>query len=111
MGTTFIDGHSRKTLYSNTALSYTGSTGGALGVFYCAQYSRLAGFVTNISSVTLRYQLGVDSSAFQVSSSIVINSGGAVVDLLNYGNHVNLSFSQAASQTGIAVLIYGEPLR
>lgn len=106
-----VIGHRRQALYKSTALNVTGSAGVALGVYNATHYSRLAGLVSVIGSATLRYQLGVDSSAFQVSSTVAINSGAAVIDVLNYGHHVNLSFSQAASQQGMAVLIYGEPLR
>jgi hypothetical protein len=55
--------------------------------------------------------MGADSSAFQVSSSFVVSSGGAVFDVINYGNHVSLSLSQAASQTGAVVYVFGEPIR
>lgn len=110
-GSTIVKGQGRVSLYQSTTLGFTGSGGTTLGVFAVDRYARLAGLVSVIGSATLRYQMGVDSAAFQVSSSFVVNSGGSVFDVLNYGHHVNLSFSQAASQANAVALIYGEPIR
>ena len=110
-GSTIIKGHARQALVRNTALSMTGSAGSSFGVFDAGKFSRLAGVLSIVGSATFRYQMGADSSAFQVSSTFVVNSGGSIFDVLNYGNHVNLSLSAAASQTGAVVLIYGEPIR
>jgi hypothetical protein len=107
----FIDGHGRKSLVRNTALSVTGSAGVALGTFAAGQYSRLTGLFSIISSGQFRYEMGADSSAFQVSSSFTVSSGGSGFDVLNLGSHLRLSFSQLASQTGATVLVLGEPTR
>ena len=100
--------HNREAIYANTALEVTGSAGAALGVFNTGPYARLAGIVSAIGSVRFQYAMGVDSSAFQVTSALRVSSGGGIFDVLNYGHHVSLSFSQASSQAAMAVLIYGE---
>jgi hypothetical protein len=75
-----------------TSLNVTGSGGSSIGLIYSAPYARIAGLVSNISSVTLRHQMAADSSGvFQVSSSVVINSGGGVVDLSNFGHYSQFS--------------------
>jgi hypothetical protein len=60
--------------------------------------------------MTLRYQMGVYSGNYQVASSVVINSGGAVFDVLNYGRFTNFTITAANSQTPRFFLL-GEPIR
>lgn len=110
-GSTIIKGQGRVALFASTTQGFTGSGGAAIGVYEVGRYARLAGLLSIVGSATLRYQMGVNSSAFQVSSSFTVNSGGSAFDVLNYGHAVNLSFTQAASQANAAVLIYGEPIR
>ena len=104
----FIDGNRRTAFIKSTSISVTGSTG--LGIYDTAQYSRLAGFVTVTGSVTLRFRSGVNSAAFQISSSFAINSGPFIIDQINFGHVLDLSFTAANSQIA-SVLIYGESLR
>jgi hypothetical protein len=63
-----------------------------------------------VGSMTLRYAMGVFSGDYQVTSSIAINSGGNVVDVLNVGLFVEWTFTAANSQTP-DFLVMGEPLR
>jgi hypothetical protein len=60
--------------------------------------------------MTLRWQMGVHSGNFQVTSSIVINSGATIFDQLNYGIYVNFTVTAANSQTPTFFLL-GEPIR
>jgi hypothetical protein len=110
-GSQILKGASRAVLVEQTAVALTGSEGTAFGVFDASLYSRVTGLIGNISSLTVTAQFGVSSAAFQVSSSVVVNSGGGVVDFIAHGRYVNLSLSQAASQTLAAIAFYGEPLR
>jgi hypothetical protein len=63
-----------------------------------------------VGSVTVRWRMGVQSGNFQVSSSVVINSGAAVFDQLNYGKFTEFGFVAANSQTP-TYLVVAEPLR
>jgi len=110
-GSTIVRGQARRTIIKNAALSVVGSDGVVFGVYDAGQYSRLTGLFSIAGSGMFRVQFGADSGGFQVSSALAISSGGSVADLVNYGNHVRLSFSQLASQTGAVVLVLGEPLR
>jgi hypothetical protein len=110
-GSTIIKGSARRSLVKNAALSLTGSGGTVFGVFDTGHYARLAGLISVIGSATVRYQMGVNSGAYQVSSSFVVGSGGGSFDMLNFGHVAELSLSQASSQAGAVVLIYGEPIR
>jgi hypothetical protein len=65
---------------------------------------------STVGSLTLRWQMGVHSGDFQVTSSIVINSGNTVFDQVNYGLYVNFTVTVANSQTP-DYLMMGEPLR
>ena len=60
--------------------------------------------------MTLRWQMGVHSGDYQVTSSVVINSGSLVFDQLNYGLYANFTITAANSQTP-KYLMRGEPLR
>jgi hypothetical protein len=68
------------------------------------------GLFQSVGSMTLRWQMGVHSGDYQVTSSIVINSGNTVFDQLNYGLYVNFTITAANSQTPKYLMI-GEPLR
>lgn len=99
----------RSILYRNTALSVAGSVG--LVVADVQRFSRFTGLFSVIGSVTARYQLGISSGAYQVSSSFVVNSGGSSFDFLNPGG-VAADFSLTAANSQIfAVGILAEPLR
>ena len=108
--TVLLQGHARRTLVSTTGMTIVGST--LLGTFNVQQYSRFTGLLSVVGSATLRYQLGVSSGTYQVSSSFVANSGGSAFDVLNLGGNVaEFSFSAANSQSNVAANILGEPLR
>ena len=108
-GQTIIDGHGRTTLAAETA--YAVNSGKLIGVFEVNRYSRMAGMLSVVGSVTFRYRMGINSGTYQVSSSFVANSGPSTFDVLNYGRQVELMFSLANSQSMNAVLVYGEPIR
>jgi len=109
MAEAIVTGHARTTLVGTTALAVDSGT--LLGVFNVNRYSRLAGMLSVVGSVTFRYRMGINSGTYQVSSSFVANSGPSTLDVLNYGRQVELMFSLATSQSMNAVLVYGEPLR
>src|SRR5688572_19173362 len=96
-GSTLIDGHSRKTLFSAAPGGVVGSTG--LGVYRVDKYSRLAGLFSVVGSATLQWRYGVSSGQYQVTSSVVINSGGYLFDQINYGRFVEFGFNAVNSQT------------
>jgi len=109
MASEFIKGHGRRSLISNVAASVPGSTG--FGVHDVQQYSRFTGLISCIGSITVRYQLGISSGAYQVTSSFVANSGGSSFDVLNPGGRfADISVSAANSQV-LAFGFIGEPLR
>jgi hypothetical protein len=111
MASAFIKGHGRRSLIANVAASVPGSTGISFGVFDVTQYSRFTGLISCIGSVTVRYQLGINSGAYQVTSSFVANSGGSSFDVLNPGGRfADISISAANSQV-LAFGFIGEPLR
>ena len=80
------------------------------GTFQCGGFSRFTEMFSTVGSMTLRWSMGVHSGNYQVTSSVVINSGGTVFDVLNYGLYVNFSIIAANSQTP-SYIILGEPLR
>jgi hypothetical protein len=107
----FIDGHARRALVHNASLTMTGSSGSSFGEFQVGQFSRLAGMFSIVGSATFRYAMGAVSGTSIVTSSFVVNSGASVFDLVQYGHWAALSFSQAASQTGATVFVFGEAVR
>jgi hypothetical protein len=54
--------------------------------------------------------MGVHSGDYQVTSSVVINSGATIFDQLNYGLYVNFTVTAANSQMP-KYYVMGEPLR
>jgi hypothetical protein len=81
-----------------------------LGTFECGGFSRFTGMFSTVGSMTLRWQMGVHSGDYQVTSSIVINSGGSTFDVLNFGLYVNFTITAANSQAP-SYIVLGEPLR
>ena len=63
---------------------------------------------SGLRNSTVRY--GVNSGAYQVTSSVLINSSGYVFDQINYGRYTDFAFTAINSQTPF-YLIAGEPLR
>ena len=87
-----IDGQTKHTLFSGTAASVPGSTG--LGAYSTSKYARFGGVLSVVGSVTLRWRMGIDDGNYQVTSSVVINSGAAVFDVLNYGRFTDFNYRQ-----------------
>src|SRR5262245_694036 len=106
--------HGRFALFRNPATP--GSTpsrvdsGSDLGTFQVGGFSRFTGMFQTVGSLTLQWRMGVHSGDYQVSSSVVINSGNTVFDALNLGLYVNFSITQGTSQAP-RFLIIAEPIR
>ena len=106
--------HARFALFRNPATP--GGTpsrvdsGSDLGTFQVGGFSRFVGMFQSVGSLTLQWRMGVHSGDYQVTSSMVINSGNVIFDQLNYGVYVNFTITAANSQTPKYLMI-GEPLR
>jgi len=85
-------------------------SGTDLGTFQIGGFSRFTGMFSGISSATIRYQMGVHSGDYQVSSSFVVNSGPQGIDVLNLGIYANWSVIAATSMAPDFIFI-GEPMR
>ena len=81
-----------------------------LGTYQVGGFSRFVGMLSTVGSMTLRWQMGVHSGDYIVSSSILVSSGLTLFDQLNVGLYVNFTVIAANSQTPKFVLI-GEPIR
>ena len=81
-----------------------------LGTYQVGGFSRFCGMFLSVGSMTLQWRLGVHSGDYQVTSSIVINSGASVFDQINYGLYVNFTITAANSQVPKYVIV-AEPLR
>lgn len=105
----FIIGHNKNTLVNST---FTADSGGTVdfGTFPAYRYSRFIGLFSVVGSFTFRYQMGVDSGTYQVSSTTTVNSGGSIVDVLNFGRQVNFGFTAVVSSEP-RVYVAGEPIR
>jgi hypothetical protein len=90
------------------ATTIPGSTD--LGTYQTGGFSRLTGIFSTVGSMTLQYRMGVHSGNYQVTSSVVINSGGSTFDVLNFGLYVNFTVTAANSQVPTYVVLV-EPLR
>ena len=110
MAVHYIDGHSRQALVEQNQQDITTGGSADFGQFSVARYSRFTGLWSTVGSLTLRYRMGVASGAFQVSSTIAVNSGPGVIDVLNYGQFADFAIT-AARSTVYNLLVNGEPLR
>jgi hypothetical protein len=54
-----------------------------LGTYQAGGFSRLTGIFSTVGSMTLRYSMGCHGGNYQVTSSVAINSGGTVFDVIN----------------------------
>lgn len=81
-----------------------------LGTFQCGGFSRFVGMFSTVGSMTLRWQMGIHSGDYQVTSSILISSGNTIFDQLNFGVYVNFAIISANSQTP-DFLVMSEPMR
>jgi hypothetical protein len=93
---------------AGTPTTIPGSTD--LGTYQVGGFSRLIGMFSTVGSMTLTWRMGCHSGDYQVSSSVVINSGASVFDQVNFGLYVNFAITAANSQVPKFVLI-GEPIR
>ena len=96
------------TVPGETNTTIPGSTD--LGTYHCGGFNRFVGLFSTVGSMTLRWQMGVYSRNFQVTSSILINSGATIFDAVNFGRFVNFTVTAANSQTPTFLLL-GEPIR
>src|SRR5262245_59878356 len=104
-----LDSHGRYALVRTTSLSAANSTG--LGTaLNTARFSRFTGLFSIIGSATFVYRMGIATGVYQVTSSMVINSGGSVLDVINYGQFSEMFFSAINSQIA-SVVVLGEPVR
>lgn len=85
-------------------------SGSDLGTRQVGGFSRFTGMFQSVGSFTLQWRMGVHSGDYQVTSSIVINSGNTIFDTLNFGLYTNFTITAANSQTP-AFVVMGEPLR
>lgn len=99
----------RKTLISRINASFVGSAG--LGVVDASGFARLVGIFSNVGSLTLQYRMGVASGAYAVTSSVAVNSGGATLDVINYGGVIDFALTAINSQSNVSFAIYGEAVR
>ncbi len=96
-------------LFQGLAVSVPGSTN--LGTFSTGGYARFTGMFSATGSMTVQWQMGVASGNYQVTSSVVINSGpGTIFDQLSYGRHTNFTITAANSQAP-TYFVSGEPMR
>jgi hypothetical protein len=86
------------------------NSGTDFGTFPVGGFSRFVGMFSGISSATIRYQMGVHSGDYQVTSSFVVNSGPQVIDVLNYGIYAKFDVTAAVSM-GPDFLVVGESVR
>src|SRR5215468_3511243 len=85
-------------------------SGTNIGTFPVGQFARINGLFSTISSLTLAYRMGADSGNFIVTSSVVINSGASVFDVINYGRVVNFQVTAGTSQAP-TFFLQGESVR
>jgi hypothetical protein len=106
--------HGRFALFRSPATpggSPTGINSGTdFGTFQVGGFSRFVGVFSTISSLTLQWQTGTHSGDFQVTSSVVINSGSTIFDQINYGLYTNFRITAATSQAWRGVIV-GESIR
>lgn len=102
-------GNLKRIFVNQQNLSLTGSGGAQLGSFSTIRFSSIGGLVSGIGSMTLQVQHCANSGSTIVTSSVVINSGGACFSFASFGRTTNFNISQAASQSLNAIFIYGQP--
>ena len=105
-----IIGHVKSVLVNSTFAVNTAGTPWDLGTYPVDRFSGLTGMISGVGSATFRMQFGPSSGTYFVSSSTVANSGGVVIDVVNYGMFVNLALTAVVSEN-IGVLLFGEPIR
>lgn len=104
-----IIGQRRVTLV-NTTLTANSGVAIDFGTFPSDRFSRLVGGFSVVGSFTFRFQMGGSSGSYFVSSTTVVNSGGAVFDQVQYGAFLNLGFTAVVSSAPF-VYLSGEPIR
>ena len=86
------------------------NSGTDFGTYQVGGFSRFVGLFSTVGSTTLQWKMGAHSGDYQVTSSMVINSGSSILDVLNYGVYANFQITAATSQAP-KFLILGEPIR
>ena len=111
----YVGGHGRKDLFSRVGSQATQGSSVDFGQHEVQGYSRFTGLIrpdsAGATGLTFRWRMGINSGAFQVSSSITVGSGGAVFDQLNHGRFADFAFTAIDSTTTFGIVILGEPLR
>ena len=104
-----IIGQQRVTLV-NTATAVASGGTVDFGTFPSNMFARLGGMFSVVGSFSFRYQMGVASGTYLVSSTTVINSGALVFDQIQYGAFINLGFTAVVSSVP-TVYLFGESIR
>ena len=111
----YIGGHGRNNLFSRVGSQATQGGSIDFGQFEVQQFSRFTGLIrpdsVGATGLTFRWRMGINSGAFQVSSSVTVGSGGAAFDQINFGRYTDFSFTAIDSTTTYGIVIMGEPLR
>ena len=102
---TLLAGTLRKTLVGTVA-TLSGSAG--LGGLLRGWLFEIPRHVFHDRVFDLRWQMQAFSGSTLVTSSVVVNSGNSLLDVLNYGKFVDLSVTAAKSQVS-TILILGDP--
>ena len=85
-------------------------SGSDLGTVQTGGFSRITAMFSVVGSMTLQFRSGVHSGNYLVNSSVTINSGSTILDMLNFGLYLNVNVTAANSQTPTFLLL-GEPVR
>lgn len=99
-----------KTILVNSVFTVASGSTLDMGVFPGDKWSRVAGMFSVVGSFTFRYQMQSISGTTLVTSTLVVNSGGQILDAINYGEYIGLGFTQVVSSQP-RVFLYGEPTR
>lgn len=106
-----LNGQVRQSIFSVQSYALTGSAGATLAAQDAKFYRRFTGMISLIGSATFRYRMGPSSGNFIVSSTMIVNSGVAVVDVLNLGRYVDFALTAACSQQNITASMIGDSQR
>jgi len=113
----FTNGMGRRVLVNticNVAAGFPSSLN--FGTFLVSEFSGILGMVrvdssqNNVAQLELNY-LATSGGATLVSSSVLISSGGYVVNELNPGAYVSVALAAINSVTAVRVFLTGAPIR
>src|SRR3989304_5290722 len=91
----FIDGHSRRELFSRVTSQATQGSSVDFGA----------------TGLTFRTRFGVNSGTWNITSATAIASGGTMLDFVNVGRVADFAIISVDSNTIFTALLLGEPLR